>query len=158
MYGVIVCPRCRRAKGVDLRQKTTSCACGFEIRVMPARVRARADSPRELAPLVARVSAEIAGGAREFERALAPGKRARSRDVHARVVAAVPRQGDRSVRVRTAAVELSRELELFTLDDWNKVLSGLGIPDPQAALDALIQANVVFEPKRGFYRTVGLTA
>ena len=158
MYGVVVCPRCKRAKGVDLKQKTTTCWCGFEIRVTPARVRARAESARELAPLVGRINAEIAGGVREYEQALAPRKRARSRDVHARVVAAVPRQADRSARIRAAAVELSRELELFTFDDWNKVLAGLGIAEPRAALDALIQANVVFEPKGGFYRTVGLTA
>src|SRR5439155_218726 len=61
MYGVIVCPRCKRAKGVDLKQKTTTCACGFEIRIAPSRVRARADTARELASLVGQVSAELAG-------------------------------------------------------------------------------------------------
>ncbi len=71
MYGVVVCPRCKRAKGVDLKQKTTSCSCGFEIRVLPVRVKARAETARELAPLVARVNAELvarihaAGGAVE---------------------------------------------------------------------------------------------
>jgi len=158
MYGVIVCPRCKRAKGVDLKQKTSVCTCGFEIRILPARVRARADSARELAPLVARVSAEIAGGLETYERAVAPRKRPRTRDVHARVIAVVRRDGDRTARIRAAALELSRELEVFTLDDWNKVLAGLGIPESQAALDALIRANAVFEPRAGFYRTVGLTA
>lgn len=156
MYGVVVCPRCKRAKGVDLKQKTTVCSCGFEIRVLPARVRARAETARELAPLVARVNAEIAGGLRVVERDLAPPKRARIRDVHARVVAAVPRQGDRSTRIRAAALELTKELQVFSLEDWTKVLAGLGIPEPEAALDALIRNNAVFQPKEGFYRTVGL--
>src|SRR6059036_205541 len=62
MYGVVVCPRCKRAKGVNLKQKTTTCQCGFEIYVVPARIRARAVTARELAPLVGQVSAEIAGG------------------------------------------------------------------------------------------------
>ncbi len=157
-YGVVVCPRCKRAKGVGLKQKTTTCSCGFEIRVTPARVRARAESARELAPLVGSINAEVAGGLKAYEQALAPRKRRRSQDVHTRVVAAVPRTGDRSTRVRTAAVELTRELELFTFDDWSHVLVGLGIADPRAALDALIRANAVFEPKAGFYRTIGLTA
>jgi hypothetical protein len=157
MYGVIVCPRCLKAKGVDLRQKTTTCACGFEIRVVPARVRARAVTPRDLAPLVGQVNAELAGGAREVMRAFAPTKRVRPRAVHARVIAAVPKRGDRSSRVRAAAVELTNELELFTRDDWGQVLEGLGVPDAEGALAVLLEANVVFEPKPGFYRTVELT-
>lgn len=157
MYGVVVCPRCKRAKGVDLKQKTTACSCGFEIRVLPAKVRARAQTARELAPLVARVNAEIAGGLKIVERDLAPPKRPRIRDVHARVVAAVPKEGDRVSRIRAAALELTKELQVFTLEDWTKVLVGLGIPEPEAALDALIRNNAVFQPKEGFYRTVGLT-
>ncbi len=158
MYGVVVCPRCKRAKGVDLKQKTTTCACGFEIRVLPAKIRARADSARELAPLVGRINAELAGGLAAYERDLAPRKRTRIRNVHARVMAAVSKEGDRAARIRTAAIELSRELEFFTRDDWTKVLAGIGIPNPEGALDALIRANAVFEPKAGFYRSVGVTA
>ncbi len=157
MYGVVVCPRCKRAKGVDLKQKTTTCMCGFEIRVTPAKVKARAATSRELAPLVGQVNAEIAGGTRVVQQALAPAKRVRPREVHARVIAAVPKTGDRTTRVRAAAMELTNELEVFTRDDWAKVLEGLGIPEPDVALDALVHANAVFEPKEGFYRAVGLT-
>ncbi len=156
MYGVVVCPRCHKAKGVDLRQKTTACPCGFEIRVTPARVKARAATPRELAPLVGQVNAELAGGTRTVQQALAPPKRPRPREVHARVIAAVPKAGDRTTRIRAAAAELTSELEVFTRDDWARVLEGLGIPDAEAALDALLRANAVFEPKEGFYRSVDL--
>src|SRR3989449_10998748 len=75
MYGVVVCPRCKRAKGVNLKQKTTTCQCGFEIYVVPARVRARAETARELAPLVGQVSAEIAGGTEAYRRAVRPAGR-----------------------------------------------------------------------------------
>lgn len=157
MYGVVVCPRCKRAKGVDLKQKTTTCSCGFEIRVLPARVRARASTPRELAPLVGQVNAEMAGGAQIVAEALAPPKKTRPRGVHARVIAAIPKAGDRASRVRAAALELTKELEVFTKDDWTQVLEGLGIPEPEGALAVLLDANVVFEPRAGFYRAVGLT-
>lgn len=157
MYGVVVCPRCHRAKGVDLKQKTTTCSCGFDIRVVPAKIRARAATARELAPLVGQVNAELAGGAKEVQKALAPRRRARPRQVHARVVASVPRRGDRSSRVRAAAVELTNELEVFTRDDWIRVLDGLGVPDAEGALAILLDANVVFEPKPGFFRAVDLT-
>ncbi len=157
MYGVVVCPRCKRAKGVDLKQKTTTCMCGFEIHVSPARVKARATTPRELAPLVGQVNAELAGGSRAVQQILAPAKRPRPRDVHARVIAAVPKTGDRTTRIRAAAAELTNELEVFTRDDWSRVLEGLGIPEPETALESLVRANAVFEPKEGFYRAVDLT-
>lgn len=154
MYGVVVCPRCHRAKGVDLRQKTTTCPCGFEIHVTPGRVKARAATPRELAPLVGQVNAELAGGKKTVQKALAPIRRPRPHEVHARVIAAVPKAGDRAARIRAAAAELTNELEVFTRDDWARVLEGLDIPDAEAALDALLRANAVFEPKEGFYRAV----
>jgi hypothetical protein len=157
MYGVVVCPRCKRAKGVDLKQKTTTCMCGFEIHVLPARVRARAATARELAPLVGQVNAELAGGTRAVQQALALPKRPRPKQVHARVIAAVPKTGDRTTRIRAAAVELTSELEVFTRDDWSRVLEGLGISDPEGALESLVRANSVFEPKEGFYRAVDLT-
>src|SRR5881397_642657 len=115
MYGVVVCPRCKRAKGVNLKQKTTTCQCGFEIHVVPARVRARAETARELAPLVGQVSAELAGGTEEY-------RRARSRDVHVRVIGVAAKARDRRSRVRSAAIELTRELELFSISDWERVL------------------------------------
>jgi len=156
MYGVLVCPRCRRAKGVDLRQKTTTCVCGFEIRVIPARVKARAESARELARLVGQVSADIAGGAEAYQKATAPIRHKRSRNVHLRVVAIASKRSDRVGRLRAAATELTRELEVFSLDDWERVLGGLGIPRAEIALAALVRDNVVFEPKTGFFRAVSL--
>lgn len=157
MYGVVVCPRCKRAKGVDLKQKTTLCACGNEIHLAPARIRGRAATARELAPLVGQVNAELAGGTEAVRQALARPRRRRTREVHARVIAAVPRTGDRTTRVRAAAVELTNELEVFTRDDWARVLEGLGIPEPEVALESLVHANAVFEPKEGFFRAVDLT-
>ncbi len=154
MYGVIVCPRCRRAKGVNLKQKTTTCQCGFEIYVVPARIRARAETARELAPLVGKVSAEIAGGTEEYQRAKSPVRRKRSRDVHVRVIVVAGKERDRAGRVRSAAIELTRELEVFSSSDWERVLAGLGIPHAAEALAMLVKENVVFEPKAGFYRAV----
>jgi Domain of unknown function (DUF1922) len=157
MYGVIVCPRCKRAKGVELDQKTTSCMCGFQIRVRSARIRARAQTAREIAPLVGKVSAELAGGSEEYRKAAAPVRPKRSRDPHVRVLGIASKLHDRAGRVRTAAVELTKELEVFSMDDWRRVLEGLGIPRPEEALESLVRANLVAEPKEGFYRAVSLS-
>src|SRR2546430_9716273 len=152
MYGVVVCPRCKRAKGVDLKQKTTTCACGFDIPIAPSGGRARADTARELASLVGQVSAELAGGLAAYRKAAAPARRRRSKDVHLRIVGVASKPHDRAGRLRAAAVELTRELEVFSLGDWTQVFSGLGIAAGEGALATLIRANPVLEPKDRFYR------
>jgi Domain of unknown function (DUF1922) len=157
MYGVVACPRCKRAKGVDLRQKTTTCSCGFEIRVVAARIRGRAETARELAALVGRVSAEVAGGSEAYQGAATPARRRRPADVHVRVVGIASRSGDRASRIRSAAIELTRELEVFDRDDWSRVLAGLGIAHPEEALANLVRANLVLEPRAGVYRAVSLS-
>jgi hypothetical protein len=157
MYGVVVCSRCKRAKGVDLKQKTTTCSCGNEIRVSGARVRAQVATAHELARLVAEVNAELRGGLDEYRKAAAPPRRTRSRDVHVRVVGIAAKSRDRASRLRAAAIELTRELEVFSMQDWSRVLSGLGISQPAEALDTLVRANLVLEPREGFYRAVSLS-
>src|SRR3989442_14967767 len=100
MFGVVVCPRCHRAKGVDLSKKTTSCSCGFEIRVVPASVRVRVGTERELIEAVRRGSAELAGGLADDEQPAAPRKRRRIGDVHPRAPAAAMKEGEQAPRVR----------------------------------------------------------
>ncbi len=154
MFGVVVCPRCHRAKGVELSKKTTSCSCGFEIRVVPARVRVRVGTERELIEAVRRVSAELAGGLAEYEKAIAPRTRKRIGDVHARVVVIAMKAGDKAHRIRASAIELSKELEMFSYEDLRAVLEALGIHDVEESLDELLRSNVVYEPREGFYRAV----
>ncbi|HKZ89455.1 MAG TPA: hypothetical protein VJ300_04260 [Thermoplasmata archaeon] len=157
MYGVVVCPSCRRAKGVDLAQRTTTCVCRFVIRITPSKAHARTEDARQLASLVGRVNAELRGGIEEYEKATSPRPRRRSTEAHARVVAASVGAGDRVHRIRVAAVELTRELEVFSLADWKRVLERLGIAEPERALETLIRERMVFEPKTGFYRAVSFT-
>ncbi len=157
MFGVVVCPRCRRAKGVKLSQKMTTCSCGFAIRVVRARISVRAPNARELVEQVGRVNARLAGGLAAYERPSDRRPRRRLRDVHARAIAASTRAGDRPHRIQAAALALTKELEMFSLEDWRKVVEGLGISDPEDALEGLLRTRVVYEPKPGFYRSVILS-
>src|SRR5437016_330167 len=74
-----------------------------------------------------------------------------------RVLGIAAKARDRRSRVRSAAIELTRELEVFSMADWERVLAGLGIPNPAQALATLMQENTVFEPKAGFFRAVTLS-
>lgn len=142
---------------MKLGQKTTVCSCGFEIRVAPARIRARASTARELVPIVARINAEIAGGQAEYAKAAAPRRKRRSRDVHARVVAQASKARDRARRLRAAALGLTEELVVFSFEDWRRVLEALGIADSERALQGLVRANEVYEPRPGFFRSVDVS-
>ena len=153
MFGVVVCPRCRRAKGVELPKKTTTCQCGFEIRVHPSRIRFEAADARELAAAVGRINAELRGGTEEVE-AIAAKPRKRNRDAFARVIATASRAGDRRQKARAAAEGLAREFIVFSRDDWRRAAESLGLLDPDGSLEELVRGNVVYEPKPGYYRTV----
>ena len=151
MFGIVVCPRCKRAKGVNLERKTTTCDCGFEIRIAKSRKPFETSDARELAGAVGRIQAELHRGTSEV--ASADRQKRRSRDAFARVVADANR-GDRRQKTRLAAEGLAREFVLFTAEDWRRVAEALGIPGPDDALEELARGNVVYEPRPGYYRTV----
>jgi len=151
MFGVVVCPRCKRAKGVELEKKTTTCDCGFEIRILASRTVFETSDARELAAEVGRTQARLRGGTKEVEAASRPKRR--SRDAFTRVITDAGR-GDRRQRMRRAAEGLAREFVLFTLEDWRRVAEALAIPDPSEALEELTRGNVVYQPRPGYYRTV----
>ncbi|HEV8594323.1 MAG TPA: hypothetical protein VGR51_02220 [Thermoplasmata archaeon] len=153
MFGVVVCPRCGRAKAVELPKKATECPCGFEIRVLPSQLRFESPDAREVAAAVGRVNAEIHGGLAEVE-ALEGKPKRRPKGAYARVITAASRAGDRRQRMRAAAEGLAREFILFSIEDWRQVAGALGVPDAVSALEELVRGNVVYEPKPGFYRTV----
>jgi hypothetical protein len=153
MFGVVVCPRCGCAKGVELPKKVTACPCGFEIRVRPSRVKYETADARDLAAAVGRINAELRGGTEEIE-ALAAKTRKRSKDAYLRVVAAASRAGDRRQKIRAAAEGLAREFVLFTREDWARALELLGISQVEESLEELVRGNVVYEPRPGYFRTV----
>ena len=153
MFGVVVCPHCKRAKGVELPKKTTMCPCGFEVRVHPSRLKYETSDARDLAAPVGRINAELRGGTEEVA-AIAAKPKKRSKDAYARVVAVAAKAGDRRQRVRAAAEGLAKEFVLFSREDWSRVLDMLGIPRVDESLDELVRGNVVYEPKPGYFRTV----
>ena len=153
MYGVVVCPRCGRAKGVELPKKTTTCQCGFTIMVRPSAIKFESSSGREMAAAVGRINADLRGGTEEVRKFAAKPKK-RSRDAYARIVESASRAGDRRHRIRAAAEGLASEFVLFSIEDWQRVMEALGISQTAESLEELVRGNVVYEPKPGYYRTV----
>jgi hypothetical protein len=152
LYGVVVCSKCRRAKGVRIGQKTTSCQCGHIIDLSVARIGSRTSSARELAKAVGLENAKLRGGRKEYEKAIDQPRS--KRRVHDRVAEAAENAGNRDARVRAVAVELSRELDTFSARDFAVVLVSLGISNPQQCLEGLIEANFIYQPRTDRYKVV----
>ena len=68
-YGVIVCPKCKRAKGVDLSNKTTRCpGCGKVLNLKNLDIKYKTDSEGDLRRVIGLVNAENDGKAEEFKK------------------------------------------------------------------------------------------
>ena len=59
-YGVIVCPRCKRARGILLTNKTTTCShCGKKFKTQGLKVYYKTDSVKELAAAVGGINESL---------------------------------------------------------------------------------------------------
>ena len=152
MYGVVVCSRCKRAKGVRVGQKTTTCQCGHTINLATAKITSRTDDARQLATSVGLENARLRGGREEYEKAVNAPRRGKG--VHRRAAEAAMKVGNRDAKVRRVAVELSRELVTFSAKDFTVVLASLGIPAPEKRLDELVEARFVYQPGPDRYKVV----
>ena len=148
-YGVIICPKCGMARGVESRKKTTTCQCGRKIKLGRIKYQFTTDFPIELAKAVAEANAKIrSGGA-------APSPRRRSgRDGYSRIVErARPVKGSLE-RLHEVAKALSELRSEFDVDDLRKVAPKLGNAPPEKILARLVENNLVYEVRDGKYRAV----
>jgi len=145
MYGVLVCPRCRRPKGVRAEQKTTTCSCGFTIRVDPRRLRRRVARVTDLPGAVRAVASEGMP-------VLAARPRRIPRDSFARITEAAIAAGDRRQRLLAAARALTKEHVLFSQNDLERLTVPLDLGDVDRCLSALQRENLIAEIRPGLYR------
>jgi len=67
-FGVVVCPSCRRVKGVRLSCKTTRCpGCSRVFRLKDLRIVYETDSEQKLRQAIGLVNADIDGKLGEFK-------------------------------------------------------------------------------------------
>jgi len=152
VYGVVVCSRCKRAKGIRIGQKTSLCQCGNVIKLTAAKVKSRTNDARQLARSVGMENARLRGGREEYEKAAHPPRKVKG--AHGRVAEAAENAGNRDAKVRTVAVELSRELGTFSARDFAVVLISLGIPSPQKRLEELVETRFIYQPSPDRFKAV----
>jgi len=68
---VIVCPVCKRVKGVDLSSKTTKCThCGKTLQLKKLKIYYETDSQEKLRQAIGLVNAELEGNGAMFKELL----------------------------------------------------------------------------------------
>lgn len=150
MYVVIACPRCRKAKVVEVARKTTTCpSCGRTLELRDLRGQP-ADTLDEAQAIAGLTNARLAGREREFVTAIvAPAPRDAKHDDRWSAAAAAAR----SARSETSRADaIARALGEFTDADLERAFGLAGLSRPEHHLTRMLRTHVVFEPAAGRYR------
>lgn len=68
-YGVIVCPRCKQVKGVELKYKSTNCPkCNKNIKLDKVRILFETNSEEALRHAIGLVNADFDGKSEDFKK------------------------------------------------------------------------------------------
>ncbi len=148
-YGVVVCPKCGMAKGVETVKKTTICQCGREIHLSRMKLKYPTDSPQELARTVADVNAALRGG-----KPVPSEKRLRKKDSYTIISERAKMIKDPLERMQIIASELTTLKSEFTLDDLRRVAAMIGKDSAEDMLARLQEHNLVYQVGEGTYKTV----
>jgi hypothetical protein len=148
MYGVIICPRCNRARGVDLSVKTSKCpGCGLHSEVDRMRTYFQTNNEQELAEAVRQVGTRMQHSIEDY-----------GDDV------VLARQATEEQRKKTrnqsldfdGMVMIARSLSSeqgFGLDDLKEALTKEGYDlDPTKIASVMLNEGIVYEPRPGRFR------
>ncbi len=149
-YGLVICPSCGKARGVEAAKKTSTCPCGRQGRLFKSQMKFRTDSPLELAEMVAQANLQLAGG-KKFRR---PRSSKEAKSPLARVAKSAKGLRDPAEVAEAVVRGLTEELGDFSIEDLRQVLLLLGKGSPDEMISRLVGSNLVFEVGEGRYRSI----
>lgn len=146
MFGVIICPKCHRARGVSLTTKKAKCShCGHAIDVSLARVYHKTESHEELVLAVQRMTEKLAINIEDY-----PAERKR----RAKAPVVPSKRGITTEEdLRHVISELSSAKGEFGAED---LVSRFGMGEGEALeiIQRLLEAGMVYEPSAGRFRAL----
>ncbi|MDD1768195.1 MAG: DUF1922 domain-containing protein [Methanomassiliicoccales archaeon] len=152
MFGVIVCPSCNRARGVDLSTAAATCpSCGKRINVKKAKVYFKTDSESELAEAVRKMSERLSA---DVESAPPVRKKRRKLSFHEELGVRAKKIKGSEDRLRFVAENLSVELGEFSSEDLAMVIKGFDEADAEDLIEKMLSSGIIFEPGPGKYRSI----
>jgi secreted Zn-dependent insulinase-like peptidase len=146
-YGVIICPKCGRARGVESVRKTITCQCGRHIKMASMKLRFTTDSPSELAEIVAKVNASLSGAG-----PMPKPKRKRRADSYVGIVERSRAVKEPQQKMRMIISDLSAVKPEFGAEDIRRIAAILGYEDSNALVDKLLAAGLIYEVSSGRFR------
>jgi hypothetical protein len=146
MFGVIVCPRCNRVRGVDLSRREVTCpGCGLSIDVSKAKVYFRTENQTELAEAVRQMTREIAPGLDStLEEAWTVGGGEGE---------ASPKKRDEQ-GLMIAATKLTEEKGGFTIDELADYLEVDDREWLRTKVSNLLSGGQIYEPETDIFRAI----
>ena len=152
MFGVIVCPKCNRARGVDLSVAAATCSsCGKKISVGKAKVYFKTESESELAEAVRRMSERLAVDVESAPHARK--KKRRRLSFHEELGARAKKLKGSEDRLRFVAENLTSELGAFSVQDLAMVVRCYDEADAEELIEKMLSSGIIFEPEPGKYRS-----
>ncbi len=68
-FGIVVCPNCKKAKGVDLSKKTTKCIrCKKKLEINKLKIFYKTESREKLSNVLGLLNAELDGKIEDFKK------------------------------------------------------------------------------------------
>ena len=167
-FGVVLCPRCKTARGVRLESKTATCAkCSKKMNLEKAMVLCKVNSEYEVAQAVMEYNKKQMEKEDVYEHDIMAQKKEHNgpdipvniepQEVYSIVAGQLVSIRGRDDKVVAAARKLCRYLGDFTESDLLGVLDLLGFYGEDACrtyITKLMENNVIYEPKTGMYRCV----
>jgi len=151
MFGVIVCPGCNRARGVDLSATAAVCpSCGKKIDVGKEKVYFKTDSESELAEAVRKMSERLAV---DVESAPPAKKKKKKLSFHEELGARAKKLKGSEDRLRFVAENLTSELGEFGVRDLALVVKSFDEGDLEELIERMLSSGIIFEPEPGKYRS-----
>jgi hypothetical protein len=154
MYGVIVCSRCNRAKGADLKAKTARCQCGNVLKLKETKKFFESSSHKEIAAAVARMNAELEGGVQEWEMIAESSSGEEGDDPHSKIVTTASSMTDQQEKLEFVARSLTETFGSFTRKELKKTLRMVGIRDVDGCLETMLTESIIYEPEPDVFRAV----
>ena len=144
MFGVVVCPKCKKARGVIIGSAKAKCPrCGHSIDLSKARVFYKTDSQAELAEAAKKMMDRLSEGIEDI-------------DVERKRRRPVVKKETRPRRTEDSLVAVAKQLTMaqgtFAVEDF---ANGLEIKDVVVAsklIDAMLAQGLLLEPRPGRYR------
>ncbi len=149
-YGVVVCTKCRNAKGVDLVNKNTRCTrCGKQLSLKRLRVYYRSDSQAEIADKVGVLNARL----RNVE---ITEQNVTDNDPYIIAVKESSLGSNERERLLILARVLTRELGTFERSDLERIVEIQGTGDPDEMMELFNKLDEVYQPQRNVFRAVDI--